>query len=92
VTIPPHQGIHHILCLATGREDPSPSLRDRTNPQSPKEGQEIGGEELGEGLAQKAPVGAEMRDELVKWGDVGQITAPLAGDAQLSPGPMHLLQ
>jgi len=78
---PPHQRIHHVLGLIAGRKDPSPALDHGTNPQLFKEGHQVRGEKSGESLAQETATVPKVRDELGQRSHVGQVAAPLAGDA-----------
>ena len=82
----------HLRGLARGREDATAALNDHGQAEFGQEGKQFRGEKTVKGLAEEGAGGAEVAEEVGERGNVGQVAAALAGDAQLAPGPVHLFE
>jgi len=69
-----------------------PAFRHQRHAKRLKERHDVIGKVAAESLAQRPATGPEMRDEVIRHSDVGDVAAALAGDAQLAGRAGHLLK
>ena len=82
----------HLRGLARGGKDAAAAFGDHGESQFLEKIQQFRGEKAVKGLAEKGAGRAEMAEKFGQGGDVGQVAAALAGDAEFAARTLHFFQ